>query len=201
MKLFTDGKLLEDKPSIEGRIVLDTPGKVVWNLVCIGGGSASFDIDIASGGVDFTLDGVYLCSADDRLDIRVNLTHSSGGSASRQLLRGVVGGSSRVNFDGRITVCHGAAKTEAFQTNNNIQLSEGASVTTSPQLEIYADDVQCSHGATAGMLDGDELFYMRSRGLTFKQARRLQISSFLTPAMGGLPEAVREEILDSIPED
>jgi len=201
MILFDEGKIIADSQSLRRSIVLDKAGVHHLTLVCTGGGSASFDVDIAAPDVDFVLNGVYLCSGDDILDIKVNLVHKAPGSSSRQLLRGVVGGRSRISFDGKITVEHGAVGTAAFQTNNNIQLSDQAVVQTSPQLEIYADDVQCSHGATAGMLNEDELFYMRSRGLTLREARRLQIVSFLTPAMTFLDEKARETVLSAIPNE
>lgn len=188
---------VERMGALERKIVLDKPGEEHLTLVCVGGGSAVFDVDIVSPDVDFVLNGVYLCTGDDRLDIKVNVNHKVPGSNSSQLLRGVAGGRSRVLFDGKITVEQGAVKTKAFQTNNNIQLSGEAVVQTSPQLEIYADDVQCSHGATAGMLNEDELFYMRSRGLSLQEARRLQIVSFLTPAMVFLDQEACQSILDA----
>ena len=82
----------------------------------------------------------------------------------------------------------GAEKTEALQENHSLLLSENAFVQSSPQLEIYADDVVCSHGATVGSLDENEQFYMRSRGISLEEARRLQILSFLSPVLEGLPE-------------
>lgn len=188
---------LEQNCALEQKIVLDKPGEEHLTLVCVGGGRAVFDVDIVSPDVDLVLNGVYLCTGDDRLDIKVNVNHKVPGSNSSQLLRGVAGGRSRVLFDGKITVEQGAVKTKAFQTNNNIQLSGEAVVQTSPQLEIYADDVQCSHGATAGMLNEDELFYMRSRGLSLQEARRLQIVSFLTPAMVFLDPEACQRILDA----
>ena len=85
----------------------------------------------------------------------------------------------------------GADGTEAYQENHNIVLTEEAKVETKPQLEIYADDVKCSHGATTGRLGEDELFYMRSRGIPEKEARTLQMLSFLSPV---IPEDRKEEI-------
>ena len=85
----------------------------------------------------------------------------------------------------------GAQQTEAYQENHNILLSEGARVETLPSLEIYADDVKCSHGATVGQLDADALFYMRSRGISEAEAKRLQMLSFLSPV---IPEGREEEV-------
>ena len=114
------------------------------------------------------------------------------------MFRGIVSGNARSVFDGKITVAPDAQKTEAYQTNRNLLLSDNASVEASPQLEIYADDVKCSHGATSGSLNEDEQFYMRSRGISLEQARRLQMISFLSPAMEDLDDSVREQILGSL---
>ena len=89
-------------------------------------------------------------------------------------------------FDGLIHVAPDAQKTEAYQENHSILLSGEAQVQTSPQLEIYADDVVCSHGATIGSLSEDELFYMRSRGIPEAEARQMQIQSFLSPVLSRL---------------
>ena len=103
--------------------------------------------------------------------------------SSTQLIKGIAGGTAKVSFDGTIVVAPDAQKTEAFQENHNIALSPDALVETRPQLEIYADDVKCSHGATVGSLNEDERFYMRSRGIPDAQARTLQMLSFLSPVI------------------
>ena len=92
-------------------------------------------------------------------------------------------------------VAQDAQKTEAFQENHSLLLSEGAVTETRPQLEIYADDVKCSHGATTGFLNPDELFYMRSRGIPEKEARTLQMLSFLAPV---IPEGRGAEIEEAV---
>lgn len=103
-------------------------------------------------------------------------------------------------FDGRIVVAPDAQKTEAYQTNQNLLLSDDAVVESRPQLEIYADDVKCSHGATVGSLNTDEQFYMRSRGISESEARRLQMISFLAPALEGVGEDVRETVINCLTE-
>lgn len=170
-------------------------------LVCLEGGDAVFDIDLAQSGASVSLRGIYLCCGDDRLNITVNMRHSVGESASNQLFKGIAGGHAKVRFDGKITVAPDAQKTEAFQTSRNLLLSDDAVVETLPQLEIYADDVKCSHGATVGKLDEDEQFYMRSRGISLEQARRLQMLSFISPVIEGLPEDVVAMISSSLHKD
>ena len=91
-----------------------------------------------------------------------------------------------MDFYGKIVVEQDAQKTEAYQENHNLLLSDQAKVNTKPQLEIYADDVKCSHGATVGRLDEDAQFYMRSRGITLQQAKALQMLSFVSPVLSRL---------------
>jgi Fe-S cluster assembly protein SufD len=148
-------------------------------------------IDLTGPGAEAHLKGLYLCNSDEKVNIRVTMHHQAPGCKSTQLFNGIAGGSSNVTFDGRIIVAPGADGTEAYQENHNIVLTEAAKVETKPQLEIYADDVKCSHGATTGRLGDDELFYMRSRGIPEKEARTLQMLSFLSPV---IPEGRKEEI-------
>lgn len=195
MILFNGNKIVYEGDDLGFKASLGQGENLSLTLVCLGGGQASFDIDIAQAGAGVNLRGVYLCSGDDKLDITVNMHHLSGGSSSDQLFKGIAGGKAKVRFDGRIVVAQDAQKTEAYQTNRNLQLSDEATVETLPQLEIYADDVKCSHGATVGRLDEDEQFYMRSRGISLKEARRLQMLSFISPVIEGLPDNVVEQIV------
>ena len=126
--------------------------------------------------------------AGESLRLTVVVPQGVSACRSNQLFRGVADGQSQVSFNGLIYVQRDAQKTEAYQSCNTLLLNEGARVETDPQLEIYADDVVCSHGAAIGYLSEDELFYMRSRGIPFEQARRLQILSFLSPVLSRLPE-------------
>ena len=167
--------------------------KLELTFVVLPGESRDIDvaIDLTGEGAEVSLKGLYLCAGEERVNIRVLMHHRSGGCVSRQLFNGIAGGTSRVTFDGRIIVAPDAQKTEAYQENHNIVLSEQAHVETTPQLEIYADDVKCSHGATIGRLDEDALFYMRTRGVPEKEARVLQMISFLSPV---IPEGRENEI-------
>ena len=146
----------------------------------------TMEVDLVGEGASLDLGGVYRCSGDEMVAFHLNVRHLCGGCTSRQLFKGIVGGRSRVVFDGLIHVAPDAQKTEAYQENHSILLSGEAQVQTSPQLEIYADDVVCSHGATIGSLSEDELFYMRSRGIPEAEARQMQIQSFLSPVLGRL---------------
>ena len=136
----------------------------------------------------FELHALALAGGQQKVNIRVDVAHPCPDARSNQLIRCVAGGESRIAFEGLIKVQPGAIRTEAFQTSNNLLLSEQAKVRTCPQLEIYADDVKCSHGATTGSLDEDEQFYMRSRGITLEQARLLQLRSFVWPVLAQIEQ-------------
>ena len=167
--------------------------KLELTFVVLPGESRDIDvaIDLVGEGAEVSLKGLYLCGGEERVNFRILMHHRAGGCVSHQLFNGIAGGSSRVTFDGRIIVAPDAQQTEAYQENHNIVLSEGARVETTPQLEIYADDVKCSHGATVGRLNPDELFYMRSRGIPEIEARTLQMLSFLSPV---IPAGREEEV-------
>ncbi|MBR2747062.1 MAG: SufD family Fe-S cluster assembly protein [Bacteroidales bacterium] len=160
-------------------------------FVVLPGESRDIDvaIDLVGEGAEVSLKGLYLCGGDERVNFRILMHHRAPCCVSRQLFNGIAGGSSRVTFEGRIIVAPDAQKTEAYQENHNIVLSDQAHAETMPQLEIYADDVKCSHGATVGRLDEEALFYMRTRGVPEKDAKVLQMLSFLSPVT---PEDKRE---------
>ena len=148
-------------------------------------------VELAGEGAEFKLKGLYLCGESEKVSIRTIVHHRSPGCRSSQLVKGIAAGSSNVSFYGAVIVAPGADGTDAAQENHNIVLTPAALVQTRPQLEIYADDVKCSHGATVGQLDADALFYMRSRGIPEAEALQLLMLSFLSPV---IPEARKEEI-------
>ena len=154
------------------------------------GVSGSFEVvyELAGEGAELDLTGVYACCGEQKVDFRITVRHLCAGCVSHQLFKGLAEDEARVQFEGLVYVAAGAEKTEALRDNHSLLLSENAFVQSSPQLEIYADDVVCSHGATVGSLDENEQFYMRSRGISLEEARRLQILSFLSPVLEGLPE-------------
>lgn len=171
-----------------------------WTIVVLPGTSCDlcFEIDADAPGCEVDLAGLYLCNSDEKVRIKVLLKHNSGQCSSRQLFKGIVGGQASTLFDGLIYVAPDAQRTKALQENHSILLSQGARAESRPQLEIYADDVECSHGATTGFLDADEQFYMRSRGIPEDEARHLQMIAFLAPVASRLPEEIAEEVYDSI---
>ncbi len=167
--------------------------KLALTFVILPGESRDVDlsIDLVGEGAEAEIKALYLCGGDERVHFRILMHHRAPGCVSHQLINGIAGGTSKVAFDGRIVVAPDAQQTEAYQENHNILLTGQAHVDTTPQLEIYADDVKCSHGATIGQLDEEALFYMRTRGVPEKEARVLQMLSFLSPV---IPEGREEEV-------
>ena len=147
-------------------------------------------VDITGPGATVDLKGIYLSSGKDQVTFNIAMSHHAGGSISRQLFNGLASGEAKCSFFGKIIVAQDAQKTEAYQENHNIVLSDEALVNTKPQLEIYADDVKCSHGATVGKLNEDERFYMRSRGIPEEEAKVLQMISFVAPVIVGLDDEI-----------
>lgn len=117
-------------------------------------------------------------SAAGEAAIAVTVNHLVPGCVSRQLIKGIAADSATSSFNGLVHVAPGAAKTDAIQRSQNLQLSDSAHINTNPQLEIYADDVACSHGATVGQLDEEAIYYMRQRGISESEARRMQLQGF-----------------------
>lgn len=122
--------------------------------------------------------GLFFADRNQHVDNYVNIDHAKPNCLSRQLFKGILDDTATGVFNGRINVRKDAQKTNAFQTNNNILLSDEAKMNSKPQLEIYADDVKCSHGATTGQLDEDALFYVQSRGIPRSEARLLMLYAF-----------------------
>ena len=127
--------------------------------------------------------GLYNISGRQHVDNHTNVIHAAEHCTSRELYKGVLGERSKAVFHGRIKVEPDAQKTDASQANNNLLLSANAEIVTKPQLEIYADDVKCAHGATIGQLDQNSLFYLRSRGIDEIEARLLLTRAFVSDVL------------------
>ena len=191
-----DGQEAMGYENIPQRIVLERDAKVDVVVIIMPGASCDIKLDVtlAGEGAEANIYGAYVCGSQERVKISVDMHHDLPHCNSRQLFKGIAGGTSKVDFYGKIIVAQDAQRTEAYQENHNILLTDGAKVDTKPQLEIYADDVKCSHGATIGRLNEEEQFYMRSRGITLEDAKVLQMISFIAPVLEKLPESDRETI-------
>ena len=129
-------------------------------------------------GAECTLNGLYLADGERLVDNHTTIDHAMPHCPSHEIYKGIIGGKARAVFNGKIIVRPDAQKTDAKQTNRALLLSDNASINTKPQLEIFADDVKCTHGAAIGQLDEDAIFYLRARGLTYFEARDMLIHAF-----------------------
>ncbi len=135
-------------------------------------------------GAHATLDGVYLADGTDLVDNHTSIDHAVAHCTSHELYKGILGGQAKAVFNGRILVRPDAQKTDAKQTNRALLLSDDAQINSNPQLEIFADDVKCTHGAAVGQLDEEALFYLQARGLTPAQARDMLLHAFAGEVLG-----------------
>jgi Fe-S cluster assembly protein SufD len=147
---------------------------------CLGGRLLREDVHTILGGeeIESTLNGLSLALADEHVDHYTTIEHAAPNCASHELYKGVLGGKAHTVFRGKIHVHQVAQKTDAYQSNQNLLLSPDAEIDSKPQLEIYADDVKCSHGSTTGQLDEDALFYLRARGIGRREATRVLTRAF-----------------------
>ena len=151
---------------------------------------------LTGAGAAVHLNGAQLLTGQQHGDITTVVSHDAPGCASRQTVKHVVDGRARGVFQGKIEVARAAQKTDGYQMNQALLLSPKAEIDCKPQLEIYADDVKCSHGATVGELDADQLFYLRSRGVPMEAARAILVRAFLTEALDGVRDEAARGMLE-----
>ena len=147
--------------------------------VALGAQISRYNLDLSlAEGAECAVDGLALIAANQLADTHTCIDHAQPRGVSRQLHKCIVGGSAHAVFNGKVMVRRGAKRTDSVQSNRNLLLTGRAHVDTKPQLEIFADDVKCAHGATIGQLDDEEVFYLKSRGLSDSAARSLLIYAF-----------------------
>ncbi len=154
---------------------------------------------LAGEGAECGLNGLYLVAGRQHVDHQTCMDHERPGGTSRQLYKGVLDGRATGVFHGRVIVRPGAQKSDAQQVNKNLLLSEEAAVNSQPQLEIFADDVRCSHGAAVGQIDEEALFYLRARGIDPAEARAILIAAFANEFVERIPvDAVRARLAERL---
>ena len=179
-------QVYQDRSSIVRAFNATLGGKLTRNEV---------NVVLDGEGAECNLDGLYLISGSQHVDNHTRLEHAKPHCDSREIYKGILDEKATGVFHGRIVVRPGAQKTDSKQTNNNLLLSDEALINTKPQLEIYADDVKCTHGATIGQLDPDALFYLRSRGIDETTARSLLIYAFASQVVNRIKvDLVRTEL-------
>jgi Fe-S cluster assembly protein SufD len=139
-----------------------------------------------SEGSDATLNGLYIVNGTQHVDNHTSIDHAKPHATSHELYKGILDDKSYAVFNGKIIVRQDAQKTDAKQTNRALLLSDDASINTKPQLEIFADDVKCTHGAAIGQLDDEAIFDLRARGLPYADARDMLIHAFAGQVLDGV---------------
>lgn len=156
-------------------------------------------VNLAGEGADNKSFGLFLVDGTQHVDNYIYVNHLVPNCTSNQLYKGILDDNSTAAFSGKIQVWQNAQHTQAYQRNNNILLSDTAKMFTRPQLEIYADDVKCSHGATIGQLDTDSLFYLRSRGIPYKESMHLLLYAFAHAVLSEIKlQALRESVIELV---
>jgi len=154
---------------------------------------------VLSEGTEATLNGLYIANGTQHVDNHTVIDHAKPHAASHELYKGILDGKATAVFNGRILVRKDAQKTDSKQTNKNLVLSDEAVIDTKPELQIFADDVRCTHGATIGQIDAESMFYLRSRGIGKDDARSLLIFAFAQDIADRIKvPALREELERSL---
>jgi Fe-S cluster assembly protein SufD len=174
--------------------------------ITFGGAITRNDVvaNLAAEHIECTLNGLYLGDGRRVIDNHTTIDHAMPNCDSHEVYKGILDDASRGVFNGKIFVRQDAQKTDAKQTNRTLLLSEDAQINTKPQLEIFADDVKCTHGATVGQLNADQLFYLRTRGIPLEDARALLVYAFASDIVsrikvGPVREALDEQLLARLP--
>lgn len=171
--------------------------KLYFNTFSFSGAMVRNNLNIAQNDehCESYMNGLYLLDGTSHVDNNTAIDHKMPHSYSNELYKGIVDDKSRGVFNGKIYVRPNAQQTNAFQANNNISLSESATINTKPQLEIWADDVKCSHGCTIGQLDEEAIFYLRTRGLSEISAKALMLVAFAEDTLNHVPvDQMKEEV-------
>lgn len=179
----------------------------VHNSVSLGGRMVRYDLHsrLLGSGASIDMRGLYMAGDRQHVDNHTLVEHCAPHTSSQQDYKGVLHGRGRAVFNGKVLIHEGATGSVAHQVNNNLLLSDQAEVDTKPELEIYNDDVKCSHGATVGQLDKEALFYLRSRGIGEKTARTMLTFAFAEAVIQGVSiatvrERIEQTVIDLLPD-
>ena len=201
-------KVFLNEPNIDLHILQEAGSRVKIHVLNISvEKSRDREIEISNNivveqtgeGCETEIYGLAYLRGSEKVTTETHVHHAVGGGRSNQLLKFVLDDSAHGRFIGDLKIAPDAQKTEAHQTNRNLVLSENAEMRTQPQLEIYADDVQATHGASTGQLDETALFYMQQRGIDKEKARQLLVGAFMKEVIEAISdEALREQLLNAI---
>ena len=182
------------------RIEQERSAQVDSHSILLGGGLVRNNVHpVLNGeGAECLINGLFVGAGAQHMDNYMLVEHARPNSSSRQFYNGILAGSAHGVFHGRIVVAKDAQKTDAKQTNRNLLLSDNARIDTKPQLEIYADDVKCTHGATIGQIDDAQLFYLRARGIAEADARNLLLYAFAAECLDRMRDSAARAFAESL---
>lgn len=166
----------------------DKDSTVSVNTITVGGKLTRNDLNFHSNGsnTNSNLNGLYLTAGDQHVDNHTKVFHMKPGCESNENYKGIVGGKSTAVFNGKVFVDKKAQQTNAFQANDNILMTDHATVNSKPELEIYADDVKCSHGSTIGQFDDEAVFFLRARGIGEDKAKEIMVKAFADEVLSSI---------------
>lgn len=189
---FSDEEVWQDADSVFQINTLTLDGHLVRN---------DLHIQVLGEHAETHLNGLYMLNGQQHVANYTTVDHQVANCQSNELYKGIMDDKSVSVFNGKVFVRQDAQKTNAFQSNANVLISEDASVNSKPELEIYADDVKCSHGSTTGQLDDEALFYLRARGISEKGATQLLLTAFMSDVLEKISvPAVKEKVFEVINE-
>ncbi len=181
------------------QVQLGRSANVTSHSISLGGALVRNDANaVLSEGTEATLNGLYIVNGSQHIDNHTVLDHAMPHGTSHELYKGILDGKATAVFNGRIIVRKDAQKTDSKQTNKNLVLSDDAVINTKPELQILADDVRCTHGATIGQLDSESMFYLQSRGIGRNEARDLLIYAFAQDIAGRIKVPALRDSLEKV---
>ncbi len=179
-------------------LMRDSSVRIVSVDAAEGDSDLKFDVNLCQSGANFEFHGLYIVAGQEHKNTELDIRHLVADCYSNEQMRGIAAGDGEGRFHGRIYVAEDAQRTQAYQQSRNLLLSDTARIFTEPQLEIYADDVKCSHGAVVGQIEDEAVYYMRQRGIEEKDARRLLTEGFAAEVVWACDEKFAEEALTEI---
>ena len=203
MKVLHKGEIFEhvflNEPSVDLHIIQEAGSHVKIHVINFASAVNTITVEQAGEGCATEIYALAYLHGTETVTTETHVKHAVGGGTSNQLIKFVLDDEAQGRFVGDLKIVPDAQKTEAHQTNRNLLLSDTAEMRTQPQLEIYADDVQATHGASTGQLDETALFYMQQRGIDKQKARQLLVNAFMKDVLATISdEALREQLLNSI---
>jgi ABC-type transport system involved in Fe-S cluster assembly, permease component len=202
MKVLHSGEIFEQvfvDESVNLHVMQEAGSKLKIHLINFSSATNAITIEQVGEGCTTEIYALAYLHGTEKVTTETHVKHAVGGGTSNQLIKFVLEDEAQGHFIGDLKIVPDAQKTEAHQTNRNLLLSETAEMRTQPQLEIYADDVQATHGASTGQLDETALFYMQQRGINKQKARQLLVNAFMKDVLATISdETLREQLLNSI---